>query len=71
MKGVQNFEGVEACKKAILAGVDMFIYRNADEETIDVIEELISEAEKDEQLKAKIIEANKRISELKKLKIQN
>lgn len=71
MKGVQSFGAVEACKKAILAGVDMFIYRNADEETIDVIEELISEAEKDEQLKAKIIEANKRISELKKLKIQN
>ena len=67
MKGVQNFGSLEACKMAILAGVDMFIFRDADEEVISTIDSLIKEAETDEDLRCGIIEANKRIEKLKKM----
>lgn len=67
MKGVQDFGSLEACKMAILAGVDMFIFRDADKEAISTIEALIKEAETDEGLRIRIIEANKRIERLKKL----
>lgn len=67
MKGVQDFGSLEACKMAILAGVDMFIFRDADKEVISTIEALIKEAERDEDLRIKIVEANKRIERLKKL----
>ena len=65
MKGVQDFGAVEACIMAIEAGVDMFIYRNADKETIEIIEEVIKRVEKSESLKKQIIASNKRIVELK------
>ena len=65
MKGVQDFGAVDACVMAILAGVDMFIYRNADKETIDVIEGVIAKAENNEALKRRILEANERIEKLK------
>ena len=65
MKGVQDFGAVDACVMAILAGVDMFIYRNADKETIDVIEGVIAKAENNEALKQRILEANERIEKLK------
>lgn len=67
MKGVQDFGSLEACKMAILAGVDMFIFRDADKEVISTIEALIKEAETDEDLRIRIVEANKRIEKLKKL----
>ena len=41
MKGVQNFGSVQACKMAINAGVDMFIFRDADENAVNTIEQLI------------------------------
>lgn len=65
MKGVQDFGAVEACVMAILAGVDMFIYRNADKETIDIIKGVIAKAENNEQLKRRILESNARIEKLK------
>lgn len=65
MKGVQNFGAVEACIMAIEAGVDMFIYRNADKETIEIIEEVIKRVEKSESLKKRVLASNKRIAELK------
>lgn len=65
MKGVQDFGAVEACVMAILAGVDMFIYRNADKETIDIIKGVIAKAENNEQLKRRILESNSRIEKLK------
>ena len=43
----------------------MFIYRNADKETIEIIEEVIKRVEKSESLKKQIIASNKRIVELK------
>ena len=66
MKGVQDFGAVEACVMAILAGVDMFIYRNADLDKIKVIEGVIARAENNEALKRQILKANERIEALKK-----
>ena len=65
MKGVQDFGAVDACVMAILAGVDMFIYRNADKETIDFIQGVLNRVEKNEQLKRRILESNERIKKLK------
>ncbi len=65
MKGVQNFGAVEACIMAIEAGVDMFIYRNANKETIGIIEEVIKRVENSESLKERVLASNKRIAELK------
>lgn len=64
MKGVQDFGSVEACKKAILAGVDMFIFRDADENAINTIEEIAKLAEQDSELKNAIMNSNKRIEKL-------
>ena len=66
MQGVQEFGGVEACKRAILAGADILLFRDADDKTIEIIENLKSEAEKSEDLKTRILESNERIKELKK-----
>lgn len=66
MKGVQDFGSLEACIMAIKAGVDMFIFRNSDEDTIKLIEDLLLAVEKDDELKTKIIESNERILKLKK-----
>ena len=65
MKGVQDFGAVDACVRAILAGVDMFIYRNADKETIDIIQGVLKRVEKNEELKRRIFESNERIKKLK------
>ena len=65
MKGVQDFGAVEACIMAIEAGVDMFIYRNADRETVKIIEEVAKRVENDESLKERVLASNKRIAELK------
>ena len=66
MKGVQDFGALEACKRAILAGVDMFIYRDADQNVIETIEKLVEEAVNNKTLEAKIYESDKRIQRLKK-----
>lgn len=65
MKGVQDFGAVEACIMAIEAGVDMFIYRNADRETVKIIEEVAKRVENNESLKERVLASNKRIGELK------
>lgn len=70
MKGVQNFGSYEACKMAILAGVDMFIFRDADKNVINTIEQLIKAAERDEELRGKILESDVRIRRLKKERLE-
>ena len=67
MKAVQDFGSLEACIMAIKAGVDMFIFREADDKTLRIIEDLALAVEKDDELKTKIIESNERILKLKKL----
>ena len=66
MKGVQDYGSVEALIMGINAGLDMFIFRDADEKTIETIDKLVYIIEKDEDLKRKIIESNERINRLKK-----
>lgn len=70
MKGVQNYGSVEACKMAIMAGVDMFIFRDADENAFETIEQLVSDADKDDALKNKILESDVRIQRLKKERLE-
>ena len=41
MGGIKKFTPFEACKRAINAGVNMFIYRNSDDATIELIQQLI------------------------------
>ena len=65
MKGVQGYGSAEAVIMGIEAGLDMFIFRDADNETIKTIEKIVALAEKNENLKHKILEANKRIKNLK------
>lgn len=65
MKGVQAYGSLDAVIKGIEAGLDMFIFRNSDDETIKMIDELIKEVEKNDELKTKVINSNKKISALK------
>lgn len=66
MKGVQAFGSLEACLMAINAGVDMFIFRDSDFETLDMIEKLVKIVENDKILQDKVLKSNKRIMDLKK-----
>ena len=66
MKGVSEFGEVEACLMAINAGVNMFIYRNCDDTTINIIEKIYQEAIINKELKNKIESSYKKITELKK-----
>lgn len=45
MGGIKKFTPFEACKKAINAGVNMFIYRNSDDATIELIQQLVAAVE--------------------------
>ena len=45
MGGIKNYSPIEACIKGINAGINMFIYRNSDDKTIELIEELIKKVE--------------------------
>ncbi len=65
MKGVQDYGTLEAVIMGIKAGLDMFIFRDADENAFNVINNLISIVEKDEDLKQKVFESNNRIRNLK------
>ncbi len=68
MKGVSEFGEVEACLMAINAGVNMFIYRNCDDTTINIIEKIYQEAIINKELKNKIESSYKKITELKKVR---
>lgn len=54
MGGVLNIDAVDACSKAIKAGVNILLYRNSDKQTIKVIEDLAKLAKKDDELKKNI-----------------
>ena len=66
MKGVQKYGSLEACLMGINAGVDMFIFRNSDDETLNMIDNLVKIVEQDEQLCKKVIASYNRIISLKK-----
>ena len=49
----------------INAGLNMFIYRNSDDKTLNVIEHVIKQAEKNSDLREKIDYSYKKIMNLK------
>lgn len=65
MGGIRRFTPFEACKRAINAGVNMFIYRNTDESVLALIEEIISAVRSGEINIKKIDESNNYIKTLK------
>ena len=65
MKGVANFGEVEACKMGIRAGLNMFIYRNCDDKTINIIEKIYQKAIIDDELRKNIEESYLKIQNLK------
>ena len=56
---------LEACKKAINAGVNMFIYRNADFSTTELIASIVKSVECGEISECKIDESVSKILSLK------
>ena len=65
MKGVQEYGSLEAVLMGINAGIDMFIYRDADANAINTIKNLVEIAKNDKQILQKIKESNIRIQKLK------
>ena len=65
MKGVGENGGIEAVLAGINAGLDMFIYRDADQKTFNLIEKVAQLAKKTPVLQEKIIKSNERIKNLK------
>jgi len=64
MKGVSDIEN--ACEKAIRAGVNLFIFRDSDNETLNLIKQLAFKAQSDVELQVKIEDSYNKIIELKK-----
>ncbi len=68
MKGVADFGAVEACEMGIRAGLNMFIYRNSNPETINIIDTIAKKAENDIELKNNIEKSYELIIKLKQEK---
>lgn len=66
MKGVAKFGMLEAYEKGIKAGLNMFICRNSNPETISVIEQLARKAVTDIELKENIEQSYEKIINLKR-----
>lgn len=71
MKGVSDFGSVEACEMGIRAGLNMFIYRNSNPETIEIIEKIAQKAMSDDELKHNIEKSYEKIMKLKSLYIHS
>lgn len=65
MKGVAKFGIIEAYESGIRAGLNMFICRNSNSETINAIEQLAKKAETDSELKENIENSYEKIVRLK------
>lgn len=65
MKGVASFGELEACIMGIKAGINMFIYRNSDTKTINLIEQIYTKANQDKELENYINISYNRIINLK------
>ena len=70
MKGVAKFGAVEAVEMGIRAGLNMFIYRNSDAETIEMIETVATHAENDKELAENINKSFEKIIKLKQQLVQ-
>lgn len=71
MKGVSDFGSLEACEMGIRAGLNMFIYRNSNPETIEIIEKIAQKALSDNELKCNIEKSYEKIMKLKSLYIHS
>ena len=65
MKGVADFGEVEACIMGIKAGLNMFIYRTSDENTIKLIEKVYKIAKSDKFLQKNIENSYEKIIDFK------
>lgn len=65
MGGVLGLDGTQACIKAIKAGVNILLYRNSYNETIEIIENIAKLAEKDPELLENIEKSFKKITNFK------
>lgn len=65
MQGVKQFGDVEACINGILAGVNMFIYRDSTNETLDILNKVFQEIKTSSILKSKVTESYNKIIDLK------
>ena len=66
MGGISDISPFEACLRGIEAGVNMFIYRNSDDKTLSMIEDLLKIIEKDEFLKNQVLKSYEIITGIKK-----
>jgi beta-N-acetylhexosaminidase len=66
MAGVGEYSPAEACIMGIKAGLDMFIFRCADDKTIECMERVFEVAQKDYELAKRIEISYNRIVELKR-----
>lgn len=65
MGGVLNINPIEACTKAIKAGVNILLYRDSDNQTIQILDELAELAQKDKELLENIEKSYKKIIDFK------
>jgi len=66
MQGVKKYGMAEACILGIKSGLNMFIYRDSDDDTLNTIENVITSAQKDSELREKIDFSYNKIIELKR-----
>lgn len=66
MKGVSKFGQIEACVMGIKAGLNMFIYRNSTQETLNIIEEVYNLAFNNKELENNIENSYEKIIKIKK-----
>lgn len=65
MKGVADYGRVQACVMGIKAGLNMFIYRNSDDKTINMIEDVFKIICKDSDLCEKVESSYDKIMKIK------
>ena len=66
MQGVKDFGSVDACIKGIKAGINLFIYRYSNSDTINIIEQVLEKSTADKELKNCIETSFDKIINLKK-----
>lgn len=65
MGGVLGLDAVYACKKAIKAGVNILLYRDSYDETVQIIEKLVELSQTDKELKNSIEKSYEKIVNFK------
>ena len=66
MNGLSKYSMTEACQMGIMTGINMFIYRDSSDKTLEVIENIINLAEKDSEVRERINYSHNKVIELKR-----